>query len=391
MRILISGAGVAGPTLAHWLIRNGMEVTLVEQAPALRTGGYIIDFWGAGFDIAERMGLLHDLEARAYKVREVRMVDRAGGRVGGFSAEVFARLTRGRYLSIARGELAAACYRTIETRAEVIFGESIVSLEPEDPQVRVQLARSGRRSYDLVIGADGLHSNVRRLGFGEDRFERYLGCQVAAFEIAHYRPRDPDVYVMYHQVGGQAARFSLRDDRTMFLFVYAQKETGGEQLNDVSAAKARLRRRFAGAGWECDQILAAMETVQDLYFDRVSQIRMERWTKGRLGLVGDAAFCPSLLAGQGAALAMVSAYVLAGELKVAGGDHTRAFNRYQERLGAFIARKQQAAERFARFFAPSSRLRLFLQRQTTRLLNLPLVADLAIGRQLTDEIELPEY
>jgi 2-polyprenyl-6-methoxyphenol hydroxylase-like FAD-dependent oxidoreductase len=392
MRILISGAGIAGPTLAYWLLRHGFQPTLVERAPALRTGGYIIDFWGAGFEVADRMGLVPELRQKGYQVEEVRFVDRHGRKVSGFSAKVFDRFTGGRFTSLPRSELAASLYGTIQDRVETVFGDSIAGIEENEREVRVRFERSELRAFDLVIGADGLHSRVRGLAFGEQaRFEKYLGYRVAAFDVPGYRPRDEGVYVLYTQVGQQVARFAMRGDRTMFLFVFADDAADGGSAPDVSAQKAILRARFAGSGWECPRILDAMDSAPDLYFDRVSQIRMDRWTRGRVALVGDAAFCPSLLAGQGSALAMVAAYVLAGELKAAGGAHQVAFARYQERLREFIAGKQRAAERFAGSFAPRSSLGLLVRNQVTKLLSVPFVADLAMGRGLRDPIELPEY
>jgi 2-polyprenyl-6-methoxyphenol hydroxylase-like FAD-dependent oxidoreductase len=325
-------------------------------------------------------------------MQEVRLVDRHGRRVGGFSAGVFSRLTNGRFLSLPRGELAASIYGRVEGQVETIFGDNITGLEESGPEIRVRFEHAEPRAFNLVIGADGLHSNVRGLVFGEqDRFEKYLGYKVAAFEVSGYRPRDELVYILYTQVGQQVARFSMRGDRTVFLFVFADEGASGAELHGVEAQKALLRERFSNSGWECQRILEAMESSDSFYFDRVSQIRMNNWTKGRAGLVGDAAFCVSLLAGQGSALAMVAAYVLAGELKAAGGDHERAFTRYQERLKPCIAGKQNAAEGFAGAFAPRSSFGLFVRNQASKLLSVPFVANLAIGRGLTDKIRLPEY
>jgi 2-polyprenyl-6-methoxyphenol hydroxylase-like FAD-dependent oxidoreductase len=262
MRILISGAGIAGPTLAYWLLQHGFEPTVVERAPRLRTGGYVIDFWGAGYELAERMGLLPALIPVGYRVKEVRMVGRDGERVSGFSADVFDRSTNGRFLSLPRGELAACIYRAIEGRVETLFGESVTRVEESDRAVRVSFERAEPREFDLVIGADGLHSNIRRLVFGEQgQFERYLGYKVAAFEVAGYRPRDELVYVMYTQVGQQVARFAMRDDRSMFLFVFRDPDAGGAE-GDVVAQKALLRGRFRGSGWECAQILDALDASE---------------------------------------------------------------------------------------------------------------------------------
>jgi 2-polyprenyl-6-methoxyphenol hydroxylase-like FAD-dependent oxidoreductase len=392
MKILISGAGIAGPTLAYWLSHHGFEPTLIERAPRLRTGGYVIDFWGLGVDVAERMGLLPELTRNGYDIREIRLVDRDGGKAGGFSAEVFGRLTHGRYLSIPRGELAAIVHGKISDRVETIFGDEIREIAQTEGKVHVTFERGKPREFDLVIGADGLHSKVRRLVFGEQsQFEKYLGYKVAAFEVAGYRPRDEDVYVLYTQVGQQVARFAMKGDRTMFLFVFADEERDGAREQGLESQKRLLRERFGASGWECARILDAMEATRDVYFDRVSQIRMSEWARGRVALVGDAAFCVSLLAGQGSALAMAAAYVLAGELRRAGGDHREAFARYHRLFAPFIAKKQKAAERFAGSFAPNSALGLFVRNQVTRLLSIRFIAELALGRDLRDTLTLPEY
>jgi 2-polyprenyl-6-methoxyphenol hydroxylase-like FAD-dependent oxidoreductase len=390
MRALVVGAGIAGPTLAYWLVHYGVEVTLLEKSPALRRGGYVVDFWGTGLDVADRMGLLPDLQRKGYRIREVRIVDREGRRVSGFSAGIFRRATRDRYLSIPRGELAASIYGAIEERVETMFGDGVAGLEERDGRVHVAFERAPPRQYDLVFGADGLHSSIRALTFGpETRFERYLGHKVAAFAVSGYQSRDEDIYVMHTEVRQQAARFSMRDDRTMFLFVFADADP--TIPSELAAQKAILRRRYRGSGWECPRILEALDGADEVYLDRVSQIRMEQWTRGRVALVGDAAFCPSLLAGQGSALAMAAAYVLAGELSAARGDHRVAFARYHERLADFIAGKQTAAEGFTGFFAPRSQLRLFLQNQITKLLAIPLIGRLAVDRQIADKLALPDY
>ena len=205
----------------------------------------------------------------------------------------------------------------------------------------MQFEHAGARTFDLVVGADGLHSNVRRLAFGpQQQFEKDLGYVVAAFETQHYRPRDEDVYIIYSEPGQMAARFTLHDDRALFLLVFIRDDEPAPTTSDLAAQKAMLRQRFGGGGWECGRILACLDRAEDLYFDPVAQIKMPSWSRGRVALVGDAAFCVSLMAGQGSALAMTAAYVLAGELAKAGGGHDEAFNRYETRLRAFIAKAE---------------------------------------------------
>lgn len=394
MKILISGAGIAGPTLAYWLLQYGFQPTIVEASPNLRVGGYIIDFWGAGFDIAEKMGLLPEITRSGYRLRELRVVNADGRRVAGFPVGAFSRITKGRYSSLPRSDLASFLFHKIERKAETVFGDSIDSIEQTGAGANVTFASGMRREFDLVIGCDGLHSRVRELVFGpENQFEKYLGYKAAAFQAQDYAPRDELVYLLYTQVGRQVGRFSMRDNRTLFLFTFADPDPHGP--SDAIGQKTLLRSRFLDSGWECPQILSAMDAANDFYFDRVSQIRMGSetggWARGRVALLGDAAFCVSLLAGQGAALAMVAAYILAGELRRANGDYAKAFARYQNLFGPFVLRKQKAALRLAGSFAPKSNFSLFVRNQIFNLMAVPGIADLAIGRDLADKISIPAY
>jgi 2-polyprenyl-6-methoxyphenol hydroxylase-like FAD-dependent oxidoreductase len=342
--VLISGLGIAGPTLAFWLRAAGFAPTLVDQSPALRSGGYVIDLWGLGYDIAERMGLTDELNRIGYHVREMRIVDNRGKRVAGFGTRVFLELTGGRYVTIARSALSRLLVEKIGDNAEIAFADEICSLREREDCVEVQLKQGGMPKFDLVVGADGLHSKVRRLVFGpQDHFEKQLGYRVAAFEATGYRPRDEDVYVMFSEPGRMVGRVALRDDWTLFLFVFAVDAAAPERPFDLLEQKAMLRARFGDKAWECPRILDVLDRANDLYFDRVSQIRMSKWSQGRIALVGDAAYCVSLVAGQGSALAMVGAYVLAAELAKASGRHADGFANYEKILRAFIEARQRGA------------------------------------------------
>jgi 2-polyprenyl-6-methoxyphenol hydroxylase-like FAD-dependent oxidoreductase len=390
--VLICGAGISGPTLAFWLQAAEFRTTLVENAPALRTGGYVIDFWGLGYDVADRMGLASDIERVGYHMHELRIVNDRGKRVAGFGTRVFRELTGGRFVTLGRADLSRLLFEKIKRTTEVIFGDEIIGLQENAEGVQVRFKRGGERRFDLVIGADGLHSTVRKLVFGpQELFEKHLGYIVAAFEVRGYCPRDEDVYVIYGEPGRMVARFALHDDRTLFLFVFVTDVGSTKAMTDLSAQKAVLRERFGTDRWECQCILGELDRTQDLYFDRVSQIKMKRWSKGRVALIGDAAFCVSLMAGQGSALAMTAAYVLAGEIVKGGGRHDEAFDKYEGLLRAYIGSKQQGAERFAAAFAPKTRFGLFLRNQVIKAFAVPRLARLAFGRDIIDTLQLPDY
>jgi 2-polyprenyl-6-methoxyphenol hydroxylase-like FAD-dependent oxidoreductase len=392
MRIIINGAGIAGPTLAYWLREAGHQVLLVEAAPQLRRGGYVIDFWGVGYDVAEKMGLLPRIRELGYQVREVRFVDRHGRKCGGFPTDVFRRLLNGRFTTLRRSDLAATIYAALGGTVETIFGDSVASIEETGHRVRVSFDHAPPREADLVVGADGLHSRVRRLVFGPDAgVEVSLGYHVAAFAVEGYRPRDELVYVSHGVPGRQISRWSMRDDKTLFLFVFRDEYLAGDNPSTEQERKAVLTKVFADVGWERPRILAAMANVGSIYFDRVSQIRMDRWTKGRTALVGDAAACVSLMAGEGAGLAMAEAYVLAGELRHCGSEYGAAFARYQERMMPFLRRKQEWTLKFSSSFAPKTAFGITFRNLVTRLLRLPFLVHFLLGRELRDEIKIPDY
>lgn len=392
MKIVINGTGIAGPTLAYWLWKSGHEVVLVEAAPQLRTGGYIIDFGLVGYDVAEKMGLIPRIRELGYQVQELRFVDRQGRASGSIPLKAMDRLLQGRFTSVRRSDLAATIYAAVEGKVETIFGDAIAGIEEQERGVRVSFDRAPPREFDLVVGADGLHSRVRQLVFGPDvGVEVSLGHHVAAFEIEGYRPRDELVYVGYGVPGRQICRFSMRDDKTLFLFMFRDQYLKTSSLASEQERKTSLAEAFADVGWECPAILTAMQRVGDIYFDRVSQIRLERWTKGRTALVGDAAACVSLLAGEGAGLAMAEAYILAGELHTCGGDYAAAFARYEERLRPFLKRKQTTAAKWASSMTPKTALGIAFRNLVIGLMRLPLVVDFVFGRLLRDKIELPDY
>lgn len=391
MRIAISGAGVAGAALAHWLHRTGHTPTLIERAPAFRTGGYMIDFWGIGYRVARQMGIEPAIRAAGYDVRAVRSLGSDGATRAELGVDVFRRMIGDDFTSLPRGDLAAAIYRTVEGRVPTVFGDSIAGIDQRPDGVGLTFENGPADDFDLLIGADGLHSTVRNLVFGpEERFEHYLDCKVAACMVDGYRPRTAqagsDAYLTYNVPGRQIGRFTLRDGRTMFLFVFRD-----EHDDHGITPKEQLHKQFDDAGWECRQILTAVDDVEDLFFDVVSQIRMDRWSDGRVLLIGDAAGCISLLGGEGTGLAITEAYALAGELSLADGDHRRAFAGYESRLRPFIKGKQAGAERMLGFFATRTRFGLWFRNVALRAMNLSRpVAGLFTGG-VRDDLDLPDY
>ena len=294
MRIAINGTGVAGPTLAYWLRRFGHEPILFEKADSLRTGGYVIDFWGLGFEIAERMGLVPALLERCYRIKRLSMVEADGREVVGLDVTGIREQLQGRFISVARADLAAVLFRSCHgIRAH--FGVSVADVEQDGQGVAVTLSNGRKERFDLLVGADGLHSHVRALAFGAAaRFETSLGCHVAAFRLLDYPRRDELTYVSHTVPRRQVARVALRNDETLVLLICRSDLFDGDPPREQP--KAALRRAFGDMKWEVPEILDRMGDVDDVYFDRVSQIHLPRWSVGRVALIGDAAACASLTA-----------------------------------------------------------------------------------------------
>jgi 2-polyprenyl-6-methoxyphenol hydroxylase-like FAD-dependent oxidoreductase len=392
MRIAIRGAGIAGGCLAYWLERSGHNVVLIEKAPQFRTGGYVVDFWGVGYIVAERMGILPELRSHGYIFREVRDVDKHGRKAGGFSTDYLRQNLMERFTSVSRGDLAAAIYQSIGSRVETLFDNSISTINECTNGVLVSFEHGQARQFDLVIGADGLHSSVRAIVFGpEHQFEKPLGYRVATFEVEGYQPRDELIGVTYTTPGRQVGRFALRDDRTIFSFIFSAEKLSGPEPCDVAERKAVLHHVFADAGWECPRILHAMDQISDVYYDRVSQIRMDSWSKGRVMLIGDAGACVSLLAGEGAGLAMTEAYVLAGELNGAGPDYQAAYRRYEQLVRPFVEGKQKLARYFASAFVPKTWAGVWFRNQATKLMVFPPLCHYFFVRHMRDDFHLPNY
>lgn len=389
--ILISGAGIAGLTLAYWLKKFGFHPTVVEVSPKLREGGYAIDFWGAGYDVAERMGIIPDLEKADLNISELAYVDENNRRKGGLNYPKIKKLMHGRAFTFLRSDLSKVIYNHLDKDIEIIFGDSIEKIEQHPDQVSVSFRSGTTRAFDLVVGADGLHSAVRRLVFGaEAQFEKYYGYYTASFTIDGHLNRDR-AFLMYSIPGKQAALYSMGGDKTATFFIFTSPGRLSYGHHDIEKQKAILRDEFEDAGWKCRELLSRMDAADDFYFDSVSQIKMESWSEGRVALVGDACYCPSLLSGQGSTLAMIGAYILAGELKNANGEYRPAFEQYEKIFKPFAADKQEVAQSFAKSLVPKSGFGIWIRNFITGLMTLPFVSKLLI-RQFSDrKLNLKTY
>lgn len=391
-KVLVSGAGIAGCCLAWWLDRYGYSVTLVEQAAEPRRGGYVIDFWGLGFDVAERMQLTDALRRSDLDIHDFLVVDEDGRRITGMNQGALQELAGGRLMSLQRSAVSLGLYDRIKDRVALRFDDSVRELHQHPDGVEVEFRSGQSERFDLVFGADGLHSAVRRLAFRDQPgSERYLGYHVAAFSAPGYRHRDPHAYVTYARPGRQIWRVTLNEDACVFLLLVADPNPDAFPVHDAASQKEVLTRLFADAGWEAREVLEALAKADDLYFDRVSQIELPAWTKGRVALLGDACACPSLLAGEGSSMAMAEAYTLAGELHAAGGDHVRAFAAYEGKLRPYVERKQKGARGFAGSFVPRTALGLWLRNLSLEVTVKLGLTRLLFGAQLSDPLELSDY
>lgn len=348
-KVLISGASVAGPALAYWLHRYGFEPTLVERAPSARDGGYAIDFRGVAMDVLDRMGILAEVKAYEVGMTGTTLVDGDGRTAGSMPAEAFSG-----DLEVLKSDLTRILYEHTQDDVEYLFADRITALTEDEAGVQVEFLHGEPRTFDLVIGADGVHSGVRGLVFGpEAEFTRHLGMSGVGFSAENYLGLDHTALLC--TTPGQAVYlFSTGDGAAMTASLSFASESAEFDLWDRDRQVAVVREKFAGAGWEVPRLLELLDTAPEPYFASASQIELDTWSQGRVALVGDAACCAAATSGMGTSQALLGAYVLAGELAAANGDHRAAFSAYEKELRDYVGVNQAAGREGAKLFLGDS-------------------------------------
>lgn len=368
MKVAICGAGITGLALAHRLAASDVDVVVLERATGPREQGYMIDFFGPGFDAVEEMGLLPQVEDVAYQVNEASLLDERGRRRAAIDYVQFAKSVRGRLRSIMRPDLEHVLRTGLPSTVDVRFGAGVTGVDDLGDRVRITLADGETLEADLLVGADGIHSTVRRLVFGdESRYLRYLGFHTAAFvfEDEEIRAQVGERFCLTDTIGRQMGFYGLRDGK---LAAFAVHRTTDPTLPDD--ARAALRANYGSLGWAVPKALDLCPPPREVYYDQVAQIEMPSWSRGRVVLVGDSCYAVSLLAGQGASLGIAGAFVLAEQLTRAPSIGA-AFAQYEKLVRPVVTEKQHVARRGARWFLPANPFLLQARRFLLRVARLP--------------------
>ncbi|NMN98209.1 FAD-dependent monooxygenase [Antrihabitans stalactiti] len=342
--ILISGASIAGPTLAFWLRRFGFAVTVVEKSPALRPGGQAVDLRGVARTLAVRMGLDDQIRNAATNTLGFSIVDADRNELSSMRPEDHGGDGQIAEIEILRGDLSRVLYDATSGDVEYLFGDRITRLSEQAEGVVVDFASGAQRTFDLVIGADGLHSAVRAQIFGaETDFVHHLGTYLAFWTVPNHLGLQ-DWALAYNEADRSAGIRPVHGNTEAIVYFSFQSDAIEYDYRDVEQQKQFVREHTAGMGWEVARLVAQLDDSPDFYFDSCSQVKLDSWSRGRIGLLGDAAFCPSPLTGQGTGLAMVGAYVLAGELAAADGNYAAGLANYEARMRDWVLRTHELAD-----------------------------------------------
>jgi 2-polyprenyl-6-methoxyphenol hydroxylase-like FAD-dependent oxidoreductase len=364
--VLISGAGVGGPTLAYWLARRGFQPTIVERATGLRSSGNPVDVKGPALEVAKRMGILPQLRAADSNVTHMVFVNGAGRRVARVNLRSFGMRDGEREPEVARADLATLLLRAVGDDSELVWNDSIASIDQDDAGVNVTFDNAEPRRFDLVIGADGLHSNVRRLAFGpEADFVRHMGLYVATLPVD--AAVEDDSEVILYNTPGRLASIHPAHGRPVAAFMFRSPTIAGLDHRDTAQHKRLVADAFADDAWRVPDLLEEVDAAEDVFFDSVSLVRLPQWSTGRVALLGDAASSLSLF-GDGSTLAIAGAYTLAEELAATPEDYQAAFCRYERRHRTLVDPRAKGFAAAAALMVPATGRGILLRNAGTRLI-----------------------
>lgn len=343
-RVLIAGASFAGLSSAWWMHELGYEVTVIEIGPGLRTGGTAVNIGGNTVSIVERMGILKPIRAKRMDLRrcEFKNADDRTERTLVLRAE--GEPPADDAFEVERDVLLNILLAAVRGRCEIVFGDSIAGLSETSEGVDVTFERGGRRSFDIVLGCDGVHSRVRKLWFGEEAQYAHFLQQYFSITIVDRLLIERGTAQLFN-VPGKAVMLNAYENKTDIIFGFVSEQEIPYDYRDEAQQRRIIAEQFAGQGWRTAELLRAIEGSKSFYFDKLCQIRMPAWSRGRVVLVGDAGYCPSPAAGMGGSLAIDGAAALADAMRESPGDYARAFRDYDARLRPFIDQVQAEAVR----------------------------------------------
>lgn len=390
-RVLVTGASIAGNTLAWWLSHWGFEVTVVERHPEFRDGGQNIDVRGAGREILAKMGLEQKVKERGTGETGIRFVDEDNRSIAQFDVEDTGADGPTAELEILRGDLARVLFDACGEKVEFRFRDSVKTVDQGAGPVSVTFESGRTEDFDLVVIAEGVGSKTREIVFPGENEPRWLDVIMGYFTIP-IGPGDNDLCRIF--TAGESRSIWLRPDNkgTTRAILVVQKPPEGEEDFSVDEQKAFLRERFANAGWEAPRVLQGLETTEDLYFDVIRQVKIDRWSKQRIVLTGDAAWCATPISGIGTTLAIIGAYVLVGELSRADSIEN-ALQRYEAVMRPIVDEGQDVPKIAPKMLQPKTRLAVALQHVILRVAAAPGIKQIATKLLMpkADEIDLPDY
>jgi 2-polyprenyl-6-methoxyphenol hydroxylase-like FAD-dependent oxidoreductase len=397
MRILISGASIAGPVLAYWLARGGFDVTVVERSPALRkTGGHAVDLFRPSMEISANMGVLSRIESLATGTDRLTLYREGTSRPARVDLTKIVGAASDRHVEIMRDDLSEVYYDAGREHVEYLFGDSITAISSDG---EVTFAHAATRRFDVIVGADGLHSNVRRLVFGDEAgLTRFIGGYLAVVSVPKSLAPEGDM-IVHAGVGRMAGIYTAQHlDDARALFMFRSKTELDYHYRDTVRQKELLRDALAGLAEQSDRWLAEVDHAPTFYFDSISQLALDIWSRGRVTLVGDAGYCPGPAVGGSTSLAVIGAYVLAGELIAARGDHLHAFAAYQQEMSEKVSRSRVFARGIAKTLVPGSAAGVWAVTRGAQLVSsLPAPLTRAVaklntkGVRMHESMRVPDY